>query len=111
KKVLATPSVRRLARQWGVELENVVGTGPGGRITEEDIQKYAKTGHSSDQMIERTESLSSIRQVIAERLSFSVTHKPHVTHFDEINAEGLVEWRNKCLAERDPSLPRVTYLP
>ncbi len=111
QKVLATPSVRRLARKWGVELEKVIGSGPGGRIMEEDIQKYAKTAHSSEQMVEQVESLSSIRQVIAKRLSFSVTHKPHVTHFDEIAAEGLVEWRSKCLSEKDPSLPRLTYLP
>jgi 2-oxoisovalerate dehydrogenase E2 component (dihydrolipoyl transacylase) len=111
KKVLAAPSVRRLARQWGIELEKVVGSGPNGRILEQDIRKYAKSEQSSDKMIEQVESLSAIRQVIAKRLSFSVTHKPHVTHFDEIDAEGLVEWRNKCLRERDPSLPRLTYLP
>jgi pyruvate dehydrogenase E2 component (dihydrolipoamide acetyltransferase) len=40
REVLASPAVRRLARELGVPLEEVEGTGPGGRITEEDVRRY-----------------------------------------------------------------------
>lgn len=41
------------------------------------------------------EPLPATRRVIADRLLFSVTNKPHATHFDELNAEGLVAWFKK----------------
>ena len=43
REILASPAVRRLARELGVPLEEVEGTGPGGRITEEDVRRYYET--------------------------------------------------------------------
>jgi len=40
EEVIATPAAKRLAREYGIDLKNVKGSGPGGRITQEDILKY-----------------------------------------------------------------------
>jgi pyruvate dehydrogenase E2 component (dihydrolipoamide acetyltransferase) len=65
---------------------------------------------ASDEVHE--EALSPIRRVIADRLLFSVTRKPHATHFDELNVEGLVAWRKQRVKdlEKDPNAPRITYM-
>ncbi|MFS8514694.1 MAG: 2-oxo acid dehydrogenase subunit E2, partial [Planifilum fulgidum] len=49
--------------------------------------------------------------VIADRLLFSVTRKPHATHFDELNADGLVRWVQKRRREQESSGRRVSFLP
>ncbi|MBA4494920.1 dihydrolipoamide acetyltransferase family protein [Paenactinomyces guangxiensis] len=130
QKVLAAPSTRRLARELGVELSEVKGTGDHGRVTDEDVRRHLETLHTSASFREEAAAaitpvpapeqrslveetpLSPIRRVIADRLLFSVTQKPHATHFDELDAEGLVAWRKKRLEEHKhaPQFPRLTYL-
>lgn len=57
------------------------------------------------------EPLSRTRRVIAERLLFSVTRKPHATHFDELNVEGLARWQTRLKAQASEREPRIGYLP
>ena len=59
----------------------------------------------------REEPLTRTRRVIADRLLFSVTRKPHATHFDELNADGLVRWVQKRRREQESSGPRISFLP
>ncbi|RAL21335.1 dihydrolipoamide acetyltransferase family protein [Thermoflavimicrobium daqui] len=126
KRVLATPSTRRLARELKVDLSEVKGTGENGRILEEDIRSFLEERSALkeevrinslpireqfvDNHIEEV-TLSPVRKVIAERLLFSITKKPHATHFTEMNVEGLVEWRKKRLQDQGTDEPRLTYLP
>lgn len=135
KRVLAAPSTRRLARELAVDLTRVQGTGQHGRVTDEDVRRFATSLHNQPRETrEETATLvtysppiaetwtkinevketplSPIRKVIADRLILSATRKPHATHFDELNVEGLVEWRKKRVAEwkdKDDA-PRLTYL-
>jgi pyruvate dehydrogenase E2 component (dihydrolipoamide acetyltransferase) len=145
KRVPATPSTRRLARELGVDINQVEGKGPNGRVTDEDVRRYhtaaGKTTVTISSMrsdeeewvpireygeevaipveavyVDETpaiteEPLSPTRQVIADRLLFSVTNKPHATHFDELNAEGLVAWFNKMKREWTLDDVRLTYTP
>jgi 2-oxoisovalerate dehydrogenase E2 component (dihydrolipoyl transacylase) len=137
KRALAAPSTRRLARELGVDITEVQGTGAGGRVTDVDVRRHAEmlkgggvtakaevaaqamqapaiappvTAFGEGEVTETP--LSPIRRVIAERLLFSVTRKPHATHFDELPVQGLVEWRKKRVEEQkdDPSAPRLTYM-
>ena len=109
-KVAAAPSVRRLARELGVELGSVSGTGPRGRILEKDVKAYAKAiiRSASSARAARapepdlpdfsrwgetvTESFSTVRKLTAERLSQAWT-APHVTQFDKADTTRLEDLR------------------
>jgi pyruvate dehydrogenase E2 component (dihydrolipoamide acetyltransferase) len=77
-KVQATPLVRRLASELGVDLEGVRGSGPGGRITEQDVR-----GSSPPREGERREPLRGIRRQIAQHLTRAHREVPAVTVVEE----------------------------
>ena len=116
----ASPAVRRLAREIGVNVDEVQGTGPGGRISQEDVKEHARrilssvpstagaagaaaTGARAARAlpdfqkwgeIER-QPLSNIRRATAEHLSYAWNAIPHVTQFDKADATALEELRKK----------------
>ncbi|MXZ12780.1 MAG: branched-chain alpha-keto acid dehydrogenase subunit E2 [Candidatus Dadabacteria bacterium] len=107
--VAAAPSVRRLARELGVELSSVSGTGPRGRILERDVKAHAKAIIRSASFAPAvpeepelpdfsrwgetvTESFSTVRKLTAERLS-QAWAAPHVTQFDKADATRLEDLR------------------
>jgi pyruvate/2-oxoglutarate dehydrogenase complex dihydrolipoamide acyltransferase (E2) component len=92
-RVQATPVVRRIAQELGVELAAVAGTGPGGRITEEDVRAAAAGGGEG-----RREPLRGVRRVIAEHMAHAHREVPPVTWVEECDFEGV---------PRDRLLPHV----
>jgi pyruvate dehydrogenase E2 component (dihydrolipoamide acetyltransferase) len=79
RRVRATPLVRRIARELGVELESVVGTGPGGQVTEADVR-----GQSPANVQEgRREPLRGVRRLIAEHMARAHREVPPVTWVEE----------------------------
>ena len=107
--VAAAPSVRRLARELGVELSSVSGTGPRGRILERDVKAHAKAiirSASSAPAVPAepelpdfsrwgetvTENFSTVRKLTAERLT-QAWAAPHVTQFDKAEVSRLEELR------------------
>jgi pyruvate/2-oxoglutarate dehydrogenase complex dihydrolipoamide acyltransferase (E2) component len=89
-KVRATPLVRRLAQELGVELEGVEGTGPQGRVTEEDVRAAAAGAAASDGAREgRREPIRGIRRRIVENLSRSHREIPAVTFVEECDFSGV----------------------
>ncbi len=112
--VPAAPSVRRLARELGVNIGEVLGSGPGGRISKEDVKAYAKrlitagpaTGGTSATAsiplpdfskygaIER-KPMNNIRRKTAEHLSYAWNTIPHVTQFDKADITELEKLRKK----------------
>lgn len=116
-QVPAAPSTRRLAREMGVDLASVKGTGPGGRISQDDVRAYVKNkmsppertgGQSSGPVvispklpdfsqwgaIER-KPLSNIRKKTMERVSLSWSLIPHVTQVDEADITDLMALRDR----------------
>jgi pyruvate dehydrogenase E2 component (dihydrolipoamide acetyltransferase) len=84
----ALPLVRRLASQLGVDLAAVAGSGPGGRITEEDVRGAAAgTGPV------RRSRMSATRRAIADNLARSWREIPHVTTYAAVDAEPLLAAR------------------
>ena len=108
-KVPAAPSVRRLARELGIELSSVSGTAPRGRILERDVKAHAKAIIRSASSAQAalgepelpdfsrwgetvTESFSTVRKLTAERLS-QAWAAPHVTQFDKADVSRLEDLR------------------
>lgn len=122
REVLASPAVRRLARELGVPLEEVEGTGPGGRITEEDVRRYAES-RAAKRLVEAPQAtavteveyeevpIRGVRRVIADHLSKAVRSAAYVTIFDEADVTRLVEVRETLKEEAERMGFRLTYLP
>ena len=81
ERVQATPVVRRIAQELGVDLAAVTGTGPGGRVTEDDVRAAAGEG--------RREPLRGVRRVIAEHMARAHREVPPVTWVEECDFEDV----------------------
>lgn len=140
RKILATPSVRKLAREKGIFLVEVVGTGKNGRITREDVLNYVSGGPQAAAPVQaETQSATSapevkstpsvapvaagdraeervplkgIRKVIANAMVKSKHTAPHVTIMDEVDVTELVALRAKAnKAFAEKKGLKLTYLP
>ncbi|MGH2730067.1 MAG: dihydrolipoamide acetyltransferase family protein [Actinomycetota bacterium] len=108
--VKATPPVRKLARELGVDLATVTGSGPEGRITRADVEAQAGAPAAATVSAGRREPLRGIRRTIAERMSHAHQVIPPVTHVEECDVTELDATR-KLANERAPDGPRLTFLP
>lgn len=101
----ALPVVRKLAKDLGVDLDSLQGTGPDGRITRDDVTAAAGSGAEPADVVEEEpvvgsgRPMSNVRKAIAERMSRSWAEIPHVTTFDEVDATRLLEVK-KALTRR-----------
>jgi pyruvate dehydrogenase E2 component (dihydrolipoamide acetyltransferase) len=131
---LATPAVRNLARQLNVDISRVVGTGHGGRISAEDVQKAIQSGSSAapsaaspamqaampsapaptplrlDGPVERV-SMSSLRKAVARKMLESISKAPQVTHFEEADVTDLWALRESLKADAAAKGIHLTLLP
>lgn len=112
-----SPAVRQLAREHGVDLSRVKGTGTGGRVTKKDVQEFiAETGGQAVSpapggelsMGEEVRPLTQMRKTIAERMIKSKQTSAHVTTFFEADFSGVAKFRE---ALRQSSGGSLTYLP
>ncbi|MBX5466361.1 MAG: 2-oxo acid dehydrogenase subunit E2 [Firmicutes bacterium] len=85
----ASPRVQRLAHQLGVDLTRIAGTGPGGRVTEEDVRRAAAPAEPAGRLV----ALTPMRRTIARRMVESVTAMAQVTLFSEVDVSALAEAR------------------
>lgn len=140
ERVFAMPSVRQYARKQDVLIENVSGSGVGGRVLKEDINQYLENGSSVQsgeeeankkvsastesrfkkeaqpfdsglEEQESRESLSMIRKAIAKAMVNSSQTIPSVALFDEVNASNLVAHRKKFKEVAMNQDTKLTYLP
>jgi pyruvate dehydrogenase E2 component (dihydrolipoamide acetyltransferase) len=121
-EVLATPKVRALAKELGVDIGAVRGTGPGGRVTEDDIRAFrpapaekkpaikVKAKYDLFGTLERI-PLRGVRRATAKKMRESLDHAAHVTHCDEADARALDALREKMKAEVETGGAKLTYLP
>ncbi len=97
-EVKVSPKARRMAKELGVDLSKVVGTGPGGIISGEDVEAAAKTPAPAVAPAAAPAppaALSSIARLMAERTTQSWTTAPHFFLVREIDASGLIAAREK----------------
>ncbi len=113
RSVSAAPSVRLFAREIGIEVGTVPGSGPGGRISVEDVKKYAKALNTSRPAgggagaapqplpdfskwgTVRREPMNNVRRKTAEHLSYAWQSVPHVTQFDKADITELEKLRKR----------------
>ncbi|MGG3556132.1 dihydrolipoamide acetyltransferase family protein [Peribacillus frigoritolerans] len=129
-RALATPFVRQMAREMKIDIEKVKGSGPAGRITENDLKQFKendsftrenakqhddKKGQELASVMgnEREERipLKGIRKKIAEHMVKSVSTIPHVTHVDELEMDRLKEFKNQLKEYSDDKDIKLTFLP
>jgi 2-oxoisovalerate dehydrogenase E2 component (dihydrolipoyl transacylase) len=118
-KPLAAPSVRLFARDNGIDLRQVRGTGPAGRILQEDIEQYLAHGTeappASQGLLRKTSKeeikLTGLRRRIAEKMSLATSRIPHITYVEEMDVTALEELRATMNRERRSDQPKLTLLP
>ncbi len=137
KQVHAGPAVRALAREFGVDLAKVAGSGPKGRVLKEDVQAYVKqviavaekaparaaapaagSGIPAIPEIDfskfgeiELEKMSKIKKVTAANMTRCWLNVPHVTQFDDVDITDLEEFRKGIKAESEKAGVKVTPMP
>ncbi len=132
--VAAAPSVRRIAREIGVDITQVPGTGPGGRITMTDVKNFSRRMHAERAEIEKQlaerpaagggfvqkplpdfskwgeidrQPMNNVRRVTAEHLSYA-WYAPHVTQFDKVDITELEVMRKKYAPRAEAAGGKLT---
>lgn len=118
-KPLAAPSVRLLARDSGIDLRQIRGTGPAGRILREDVEQFlahgkeappAQQGFAKKTSKEEIK-LTGLRRRIAEKMVLSTSRIPHITYVEEVDVTALEELRATMNGARKADQPKLTLLP
>jgi 2-oxoisovalerate dehydrogenase E2 component (dihydrolipoyl transacylase) len=116
-KPLASPAVRLRAREAGIELRRVRGSGPAGRITHDDLDAHlaqAGGGAAAKRFEKNTVEdikIVGLRRRIAEKMSIASTRIPHISYIEEVDVTALEDLRAKLNAEKRPERAKLTLLP
>jgi len=115
---VASPAVRLRAREAGIDLRQVPGTGPAGRITHEDLDAFA----ARDPRVVRSQALQpksavedvkviGLRRRIAEQMAVAHARIPHITYVEEVDVTSVEELRETLNRRKRNEQPRLTLLP
>ncbi len=123
----AAPSVRRLARELGADINRVPGTGPGGRISVDDVKAHVKevvtgqkeqapgAGRAGRKLPDfsrwgdvRREKMSRVRSITADSVGYAWNVVPHVTQFDKADITGFDAFRDKYAKLADKAGGKLT---
>ncbi|MBR0706424.1 MULTISPECIES: dihydrolipoamide acetyltransferase family protein [Bradyrhizobium] len=118
EKPLASPAIRLKAREAGIDLRQVHGTGPAGRITHEDIDGFLSRGPApvhgrglSPKTAITDVKVVGLRRRIAEKMALSKSRIPHITIIEEVNVSPLEDLRASLNRKPTPEHPKLTLLP
>lgn len=117
ERPIASPAVRLRAREAGIDLRQVPGTGPAGRITHEDLDAFAMRGAAVPVagLQEKTGveeiKVVGLRRRIAEKMALAKARIAHITYVEEVDVTELESLRGKLNAERRADRPKLTLLP
>ena len=135
RKALATPPVRKLAREMGIDIDTVRGSGPDGRVTRDDVMAASEKAPAPEAPTERVASVTrlepaarrtpvteegpteeripvrAIRRTIAERMVRSYTEIPHVTEWLQVDATELMRLRDDLKSAPEADDVKMSPLP
>ncbi|MFT4163338.1 MAG: dihydrolipoamide acetyltransferase family protein [Shinella sp.] len=118
-KPLASPAVRLRAQEAGVDLRQVSGSGPAGRITHDDLDRFiarggqpaaAPAGLARKTATEEIK-VTGLRRRIAEKMRLAASRIPHITYVEEVDVTDLEDLRATMNAGRKPDQQKLTILP
>ena len=114
ERPLASPAVRKRAADRGIDLRLVTGTGPGGRVTQQDLEAHtaAPAQPATRDGVEDI-AIVGLRRTIAERLQEAARRIPHFAYIEEVDVTALEELRQHLNAAPDApdKRPHLTLLP
>ncbi|MGO4560055.1 dihydrolipoamide acetyltransferase family protein [Mesorhizobium sp. 2RAF21] len=119
EKPLASPAVRLRAQEAGIDLRQVPGSGPAGRITHEDIEGFLTRGPQSagrvTGLVTNTDvediKVVGLRRKIGQKMALSKSRIPHITYVEEIDVTSLEDLRAALNKEKRADRPKLTLLP
>ncbi len=132
QKALATPPVRKLAKEMGVDIDTVRGSGPDGRVTRDDVmaasqgapaqpgervasvtrlEPVQRRGATAEGPAEERIPVRAIRRTIAERMARSYGEIPHVTEWLQVDATELMKLRDDLRAAPEAEGVKMSPLP
>ena len=118
EKPLASPAVRLKAKEAGIDLRQLSGSGPAGRITHDDLDAFLQQGSAAPVRggLQPNKAITEIKVVglrrrIAERMALSKSRIPHITYVEEVDMTALEELRARLNADQKPGRPKLTILP
>ena len=127
RRVLTSPAIRRKAKEAGIDLRQVAGSGPQGRIVRQDFEAYAAAARSAPRgaSVAAVHSLPAqrpaggteeikvigLRRVIAQRMSEAKRNIPHFAYVEEVDITELESLRRHLNTKLEPGTPALTYLP
>lgn len=130
RKALATPVARAMAKQMGIDINQIPGSGPSGRVKKEDILNFKSTGldikpesdiikksFTPDESLKQTagdvtyKPLTQIRKTIAKNMLQSKHNAAHMSVFEEVEISGLMEVRSRYKQRFADKGVKLTYLP
>jgi 2-oxoisovalerate dehydrogenase E2 component (dihydrolipoyl transacylase) len=118
EKPVASPAVRLKAREAGVDLRQVAGSGPGGRISHDDLDAFLLRGPDAGHVAGLAEKTGvtdikvvGLRRKIAEKMALSKSRIPHITIVEEVNVSPLEDLRATLNRKPTPERPKLTLLP
>lgn len=116
-KTLATPPIRKLAKELSIDINDIRGTGPDGRVTREDLRNYCSSSKQqhpidlprfSDDSIE---PIVGIPRLMAERMAQSGQNAVHFSYFEEVDATRLIQLRENVKKQATEEGIHLTYMP
>ena len=122
-RVLAVPAARKLAREMGVDIENVRGSGPNGRVRVDDVRAHADapapaqrapgryTSPAGYEELEERIPVRGLRRVIAQQMVASHLQSVRTLHVDEADVSRLAEMRQRLKPAAEKRGARLSYLP
>lgn len=108
-RALASPAVRKRAKDAGIDLSKVTPSGDSGNVTHLDLDRFAKA--LEPEIGETRIKIIGMRRLIAERMQASKRHIPHFTYVEEMDVTELEALRKRLNAKKSEDKPKLTVLP